>query len=161
MTAQQFPGLVAGREVVVVRIENTFDVANPAQVSYTLVEGYNASALSPAPTGANPDANMARWCLLRPDWVNGTTPPAALCGDPTILFPGVSQNTTSFVRQGFGFPVTFAGPYYVLVSRAIIGSPTSGSPKQAFAAIRTDGGMPGVAAEMQDWYPEDSVWYTY
>ena len=161
VSAEQFPGLVAGREVVVVRIENQFDPANPAQVSWTLVEGFNATALSPPATGAAPDLDKATWCLLRPDWLKGTVPPAALCSDPSILFPGQSAQTTDFVRMGLGFFVSFPGPFHVLVSRAIHGTPAAGTPKQAFAALRTGGGLSGVAEEMQDWYPHDSVWYTY
>ncbi len=159
VSAEQFPGLVAGREVVVVRVENEFDPTSPAQVSWTLVEGFNTAALSPPSAG--PDSDKVKWCLLRPDWVTGTTPPTALCADPGIQFPGLSEQTTEFVRMGLGFHVTFPGPFHVLVSRAVNGAPAAGTPKQAFAAVRTGGGLSGVAEEMQDWYPNDSVWYTY
>lgn len=151
VTAQQFPGLVAGREVAVVRVEVQLDVAGPAQVDFTLVDGYNAAAL-------NADA---KWCLLTPGWVDGTTPPTDLCNNASILFPGVPAGAGSVVRVGMGFYPTFPGPFYVLVSRGTIGSVSAGTAKQGFAALRTGGGLSGSVEELQDWYPNDSVWYNY
>ncbi|MEO8011477.1 MAG: hypothetical protein ABI650_07530, partial [Dokdonella sp.] len=78
VTAQQFPGLVAGKEVAVIRVETQFDMTSPTPVSWAVVDAYNASALG----------SQATWCLLTPAWVDGTTPPANLCADPSILFPG-------------------------------------------------------------------------
>lgn len=151
VTAQQFPGLVAGREVSVVRVEVQLDAAGPAQVDFTVVDGYNAAAL-------NADA---KWCLLTPAWVDGTTPPTDLCNNASILFPGVPAQAGSVVRTAMGFYPTFAGPFYVLVSRGIVGVASAGTAKQGFAALRTGGGLSGVAEELQDWYPNDSVWYNY
>ncbi len=151
VTAQQFPGLVAGKEVAVVRVETQFDSTTPTAVSWGIYDAYNASALG----------SEATWCLLTPTWTDGTTPPANLCANSAILFPGTSQNVTPIVSQGLGFFPTFPGPFYILVSRDTVGSASAGSAKQGFAALRIDGGLSGVADELQDWYPNDSVWYTY
>lgn len=160
VTAQTFSGF-AGRAVSVVKVEMQFDTTQPANTEWTLVDAYNTEALSPVATGANPDSDKATWCLLKPDWVGGTTPPAALCDDASIRFPGLVKETGGFVSRNMGFQTTFAGPFYVLVSRLTNGTATAGTPVQGFAALRTGGGMTGVAEEMQDWYTDDSVWYNY
>ena len=130
-----------------------FDPSAPASTDWTLVDAYNTSAMSPSI-----DAN---WCLLKTTWVEGTTPPTALCDDSSIIFPGQSKETGPFVRRAIGFQVVAPGPYYVLVSRTAIGTATAGTPKQGFAALLTGGGMAHVAEEVQDWYSADSVCYNY
>lgn len=161
VVAQQFPGLVAGREVAVVRVEVQMDATTPSAVDVVLVDAFNANALSPPSSGANPTSDKVSWCLLRHDWVDGTTPPAALCSDASILFPGVSAQTGEFVRQGMGFYPTFPGPFHVLVSREAHGVAAAGTPKQAFAVLHAGGGLSGAGEDLQDWYTSDSVWYTY
>ncbi len=159
VTAAVIPGF-PGKSVSVVKVAMELDATNPTQTSIVLVDGYNSAALSPV-TG--PGSDQATWCLLTPAWVEGTTPPANLCDDAGILFPGVAKGTGAFVRQSMGFQASPPGPWYVLVYRDInsAGSPTSGSPIQGFAAIRTGGGLVGVPEESQDWYTDDSVWYNY
>jgi len=149
VVAQQFTGF-AGLEVSIARVEMQFDLIQPASADWLVVDGFNSAAL----------ADSVTWCLLRPDWVDGSAPPSNLCDDASILFPGVPKSTGSFVRQGLGIFPGFPA-LYVLAYRTVIGAPTAGTAKQAFAALRIGGGMPGVAEERQDWYPNDSVWYTY
>lgn len=142
-----------GKAVSVVSVEMQFDPSQPAAAVWTLIDGFNTSALS-----ASTDAN---WCLLRADWVGGSVPPAGLCDDNSILFPGFFKETGPYVHRTLTFPAGSPGPFYVLVYRDIVGSAATGTPEQGFAAIRTGGGMAGVAEEMQDWYSDDSVWYVY
>lgn len=150
VTAQQFTGF-AGRAVSIVRLEAQLDPTAPAQVDAALVEGYNATAL-----GAT-----ATWCLLRPDWVSGTVPPATLCDDSSAVYPGLSKQTGEFARQGVGFYPSFAGPFHVLVYRDAVGTASNNVPKQGFAIVRLRAGLAGAPEEMQDWYTHDSVWYSY
>ncbi len=150
VTAQSFTGF-AGREVAVVRLEAQLDATTPSRVDAMLVEGYNAKALG----------SSATWCLLRPDWVDGTAPPATLCDDTSIVYPGLSKQTGEFARVGVGFYPSFAGPFHVLVYRQATGTPSAGVAKQGFAILRLQEGLAGVPEEMQDWYPHDSVWYSY
>ncbi|MGB0133636.1 hypothetical protein [Dokdonella sp.] len=152
VSGESFPGF-PGKAVTVVSVEMQFDASQPAAAAWTLIDGFNTSALS---TGTD-----ASWCLLRADWVAGSTPPAGLCDDVGILFPGFFKETGPYVQRVLTFPVGTPGPFYVLVYRDVIGSATAGTPQQGFAAIRTSGGMAVAAEEMQDWYSDDSVWYVY
>ncbi|MGB0135381.1 hypothetical protein [Dokdonella sp.] len=152
VSGESFAGF-SGKAVTVVSVEMQFDPTTPAGAGWTLVDGFNTSALS-----AITDAN---WCLLRSDWVGGSVPPAGLCDDNSILFPGFFKETGPFVYQPLVFPSGSPGPFYVLVYRDVAGSPTAGTPAQGFAAVRTSGGMAGVSEESQDWYSDDSVWYVY
>lgn len=152
VSGESFPGFT-GKAVTVVSVGMQFDPSTPAAASWTLIDGYNSNALS-----SHSDAN---WCLLRSDWVAGSVPPAGLCDDPSILFPGFFKETGPFVYRTLTFPVGNPGPFYVLVYRDVAGVPTAGTPAQGFAAVRTAGGMAGVPEESQDWYSDDSVWYLY
>ncbi|MCB1570829.1 MAG: hypothetical protein KDI72_07280 [Xanthomonadales bacterium] len=152
VVAESFGGFT-GKSVSVVRLEMQFDASVPANTDWTLVDAYNTSALS--------SLVDAEWCLLRSDWVDGTPPPANLCNDAAILMPGFGPESGPFVRRSVSFTSVAPGPFYVLVSRSTSGTPTVGTPIQGFAALRTGGGMPGVADELQDWFAEDSVWYNY
>lgn len=153
VVAEQFAGF-AGKAVSVVRVEMQFDGVLPASTEWTLVDAINTSALS--------SRNDATWCLLRADWVEGTTPPSQLCNDAAILMPGFGPENGRFVNRALGFSVVTPGPYYVLVARPLADeTPTAGTAIQGFAALRTAGGMIGVGDELQDWYPNDSVWYNY
>ncbi|MEZ5461043.1 hypothetical protein [Dokdonella sp.] len=152
VTGEAFPGFT-GKAVTVVSVEMQFDPSSPAAAGWTLVDGFNTQALS-----ASFDAN---WCLLRSDWVPGSVPPAGLCDDTSILFPGFFKETGPYVYQPLVFPISSTGPFQVLVYRDVVGSPAAGTPAQGFAAIRTSGGMAGVPEEVQDWYSDDSVWYVY
>ncbi|WP_139225000.1 hypothetical protein [Dokdonella immobilis] len=152
VVAQSFGGF-AGKSVSVVRLEMQFDGSVPANTEWTLVDAYNSSALS--------STSDAEWCLLRADWVDGTPPPANLCNDVAILMPGFFPESGPFVRRSIPFTTLAPGPYYVLVSRSVRGTAAGGTPIQGFAALRTAGGMPGVADELQDWFADDSVWYNY
>ena len=152
VVAEMFGGF-ASKTVSVVRVEMQFDVI-PVATEWTLVDAVNTSALA-----ARTDAE---WCLLRADWVEGTTPPSQLCNDASILMPGFGAQSGPFVNRSLGFSVLAPGPYYVLVARTnASGTPTAGTAIQGFAALRTNGGMIGVADELQDWYPNDSVWYNF
>ena len=152
VSGESFGGF-SGKAVTVVSVEMQFDPTTPAAASWTLVDGFNTSALS-ALTNAN-------WCLLRSDWVAGSVPPADLCDNSGILFPGFFKETGPYVNRTLVFPINNPGPSYVLVYRDVVGTPTAGTPAQGFAAIRTAGGMAGAPEEMQDWYSDDSVWYVY
>jgi hypothetical protein len=152
VVAETFPGF-SGKSVNVIRLEMQFDANAPANTDWTLVDAYNTSALS--------SLVDADWCLLRADWVEGTVPPTNLCNDAAILMPGFAPESGPFVRRSVSFTTGASGPFYVLVSRTTSGSPTVGTPIQGFAALRTAGGMLGVADELQDWYADDSVWYNY
>jgi hypothetical protein len=153
VVAEQFGGF-AGKSVSVVRVEMQFDGVLPASTEWTLVDAINTSALS--------SRTDATWCLLRADWVEGTTPPSQLCNDAAILMPGFGPESGRFVNRALGFSVVTPGPYYVLVERTLAEeTPTAGTAIQGFAALRTAGGMVGVADELQDWYPNDSVWYNF
>lgn len=152
VSGESFAGF-AGKAVTVVSVEMQFDPSAPAAASWTLIDGFNTEALSVA-TNAN-------WCLLRSDWVAGSVPPAGLCDDPGILFPGFFKETGPFVNRTLVYPIGNPGPFHVLVYRDVVGSPFPGTPEQGFAAIRSAGGMAGAPAEMQDWYGDDSVWYVY
>jgi hypothetical protein len=149
--AEVFPGF-AGLAVSVVKVDTQFDLSSPATVVWTLVDGFNASALSPTI-----DAN---WCGLPLAWIEGTTPPPQLCDDAVLVNAGVIKETGPFVRHQFS-AIAASVPHYVLVYRTVVGTATSGTPSQGFAALRTGGGMVGVAEESQDWFSNDSVWYNY
>lgn len=151
VTAQKFAGF-SGLAVSVVKVATAFDPGQPAAAVWTLVDGYNVSALS-----ASLDAT---WCGLGTTWIEGTTPPQDLCDDSLLALAGVVKETGPFVRHAINAP-SGSTPYYVLVYRPVIGAATSGTPAQGFAALRTGGGMPGVAEEAQDWFVDDSVWYNY
>jgi hypothetical protein len=159
VTAQAFPGF-PGKLVSVVKVEMQLDATNPSQTGVVLVDAYNSAALSPA-TGTN--SEKATWCLLRPDWIEGTVPPANLCDDASIHFPGTGKDMGAFVSRAMGFQANPPGPWYVLVSRELNGAgvATAGTPVQGFAALRISGGLVGVPEESQDWYTDDSVWYQY
>lgn len=150
--AENFAGFT-GRVVSVVRVEMAFDGTSPADAEWTLLDGINTSALSVLVD--------AEWCLLRSDWVEGTTPPVNLCLDSTIIRPGFTRQTGEFVRQPVAFTVANPGPQYVLVSRQVSGAPAAGEAIQGFAALLTAGGMAGQPEEMQDWFADDSVWFNY
>jgi hypothetical protein len=149
--AQVFPGF-AGLAVSVVKVDTQFDPSSPASVIWTLVDGFNTSALD--------SAGNASWCGLPLAWVEGTTPPPQLCDDSVLTTAGVVKETGPFVRHlvSATFPSV---PHYVLVYRSVVGTATSGTPSQGFAALRTGGGMVGVSEESQDWFTNDSVWYNY
>ncbi|MBL0162906.1 MAG: hypothetical protein IPP82_04415 [Xanthomonadales bacterium] len=149
VNAQTFGGF-AGQAVSVVKIDTQFDPTAPTGVVWTLVDGFNTSALS-ALAGAT-------WCGLGTLWVEGTSPPPQLCDD--AILAGVIKESGQFVRHQFSALPGFTA-YYVLVYRPVVGSATAGTPRQGFAALRTGGGMVGVAEESQDWFTDDSVWYTY
>ena len=151
VSAQSFGGF-GGISVSVVKIDTQFDVAQPAATVWTLVDGFNASALS-----SFVDAN---WCGLPALWIEGTTPPPQLCDDSVLALGGVVKETGPFVRHQFSAAVG-SGPHYVLVYRTVIGTATSGTPSQGFAALRTGGGITGAPEELQDWFTDDSVWYNY
>lgn len=151
VNAQMFAGF-SGLAVSVVKVETAFDPAQPADAVWTLVDGYNSSALS-----ASLDAT---WCGLGTTWIEGTTPPPNLCDDSVLALAGVVKETGPYVRHSITAP-SGSTPYYVLVYRPVVGTATSGTPAQGFAALRTGGGMPGVAEESQDWFADDSVWYNY
>ncbi|MEP6882840.1 MAG: hypothetical protein ABI866_12655, partial [Dokdonella sp.] len=102
----------------------------------------------------------ANWCGLPDLWVEGTPPPPQLCDDTVLALAGVVKETGEFVRHQYSAGVG-TGPHYVLVYRPVVGAATSGTPMQGFAALRTGGGMVGVAEESQDWFTDDSVWYNY
>ncbi len=160
VVAKQFPDHASGREVSLVRVEvqQRADAGVLRSVDLVLVDAFNGSAL----TG---DVN---WCLLNPyagvDYDGSWQPPADLCTSAP-LFPGTTQRDGYFVSQGMGFTQVFHPAIHVLVSRAIRSNPepTAGQPKQAFAVLRLNrvGDFPGVTEDMQDWYLNDSVWYTY
>lgn len=153
VVAETFGGF-AGKTVSVVRVEMQFDGILPASTEWTLIDAFNTAALS--------TRNDANWCLLRGDWVEGTTPPPLLCNDATVLMPGFGPESGPFVERPLGFSVVTPGPYYVLVAREnATSTPSAGAAIQGFAALRTAGGMVGVADELQDWYADDSVWYNY
>lgn len=147
--ADTFTGF-SGLSVSVVKVDTQFDFVNGAGVVWTLVDGFNTSALSPVAD--------ATWCGLGTLWVEGATPPPQLCDDSLLV--GVVKQNGPFVRQLITAPLG-STPYYVLVYRPIVGVATAGSPKQGFAALRTGGGIVGLAEESQDWYTDDSVWYNY
>jgi hypothetical protein len=149
--AQVFPGF-AGLSVSVVKVETQFDASSPASVVWTLVDGFNTSALS-----ASVDAN---WCGLPDAWIEGTSPPPQLCDDSVLVLAGVVKQTGPFVRHQFSASVG-STPHYVLVYRSVVGAATSGTPYQGFAALRTGGGLLSVAEESQDWFTNDSVFYNY
>jgi hypothetical protein len=151
VNAQIFPWF-AGKSVSVVKVDTQFDATAPATTVWTLVDGINTAALS-----ASVDAN---WCGLPALWVEGTPPPPQLCDDSVLALAGVVKETGAFVRHQFSAAVG-SGPHYVLVYRNVVGAATSGTPMQGFAALRTGGGMVGVAEESQDWFTDDSVWYNY
>lgn len=152
VSGESFPGF-SGKAVTVVSVEMEFDPTAPAGAVWTLVDGFNTSALS-ALTNAN-------WCLLRADWVAGSVPPADLCDNSGILAPGFFKETGPYVNRTLVYSVSSTNPFYVLVYRDVVGTPTAGTPAQGFAAIRTSGGMAAAPEEMQDWYSDDSVWYVY
>lgn len=149
VSAQTF-GIFAPSAVSVVKIDTQFDAAAPASVVWTLVDGYNTAALS--------SHTDAIWCALPLTWIEGTPPPPLLCDDPLLL--GAVKEVGPFVRHQFS---ALAGslPHYVLTYRPIAGTATAGTPTQAFAALRTGGGLVGVAEESQDSFTDDSVWYNY
>ena len=151
VNAQVFLGF-AGKSVSVVKVDTQFDAAAPATTVWTVVDGINTAALS-----SSVDAN---WCGLPALWVEGTPPPPQLCDDSVLALAGVVKETGPFVRHQFSASVG-SGPHYVLVYRNVVGTATSGTPTQGFAALRTGGGMVGVAEESQDWFADDSVWYNY
>ena len=151
VTAQTFSGF-GNQAVSVVKVETAFDPGQPADTIWTLVDGFNTSALS---TLAD-----ATWCGLGTSWVEGTPPPQDLCDDAGLAVAGVVKETGPFVRHAIS-AVSGSTPYFVLVYRTIVGAPTSGTPAQGFAALRTGGGMPGVPEESQDWFADDSVWYNF
>lgn len=151
VTAQVF-GAFTTKSVSVVKIQTQFDPTNSAGVVWTLVDGFNTSALSAI--------GEATWCGLGTSWVEGTTPPPQLCDDPLLTLSGIVKVTGQFVRHQFAaMPGSTA--YYVLAYRDKAGSATAGTPIQGYAAIRTGGGMVGVSEEVQDWFADDSVWYNY
>ena len=156
VSAQVFGGF-SGLSVSVVKVDTQFDATQPTAVTWTLVDAFNSQALSP--TGDD----MATWCRLRANWNESTdAPTAALCDEPNVIFAGESKHVDAFVRQAVFFAQdTSPGPYYVLVSRVVNGTATSGTPAQGFAVLRTGGGMVGVAEEAQDSFTDDSVWYNY
>ncbi|HET9033907.1 MAG TPA: hypothetical protein VFN25_13515 [Dokdonella sp.] len=149
VNAELFSGF-SGLSVSVVKIDTQFDFSNPAGVVWTLVDGFNTSALSPLAD--------ATWCGLGTLWIEHTTPPPQLCDD--ALLSGTIKESGAFVRHQFSAPASSL-PYYVLVYRPVVGVASAGTPIQGFAALRTGGGMVGVAEESQDWYTDDSVWYNY
>jgi hypothetical protein len=149
--AEVFAGF-SGLAVSVVKLDTQFDPSSPATVVWTLVDGFNTSALS--------SANDANWCGLPPAWIEGTTPPPQLCDDAVLVTAGVIKETGPFVRHQFSATVATA-THYVLVYRSVVGTATSGTPYQGFAALRTGGGIVGVAEESQDWFSDDSVFYNY
>ncbi len=151
VTAQVF-GEFATKSVSVVKIQTQFDPTNPAGVVWTLVDGFNISALSAI--------GDATWCGLGTSWVEGTIPPPQLCDDPLLTLSGIVKASGQFVRHQFA-AMPGAGAYYVLAYRDKAGSATAGTPIQGFAALRTGGGMVGVSEEAQDWFADDSVWYNY
>ncbi|MFA7320334.1 MAG: hypothetical protein WC000_02595 [Dokdonella sp.] len=151
VSAQTFAGF-AGQAVSVVKIETQFDPTTPVGVVWTLVDGFNTSALSAL--------GGATWCGLGTSWVEGTTPPPLLCDDPLLTLSGIVKASGQFVRHQFA-ALPGAGAYYVLVYRGKVGTATAGTPIQGFAALRTGGGMVGVSEEAQDWFADDSVWYNY
>ena len=81
-----------------------------------------------------------------------------MCDD--AILAGVIKDTGQFVRHQIS-ALAGSSAYYVLVYRPVVGTATSGTPSQGFAALRTGGGMVGVAEESQDWFTDDSVWYNY
>ena len=149
VSAQTF-SVFPSRSVSVVKIDTQFDVTAPAGVVWTLVDGFNTSALS--------SLSDATWCGLGTTWVEGTTPPPDLCDD--AILAGAIKQTGPFVRHQFS-ALANSTAYYVLVYRPVVGTATPGTPTQGFAALRTGGGMVGVAEESQDWFTDDSVWYNY
>ena len=152
VSAQMF-GVVSGQAVSVVKIETQFDPTAPASVGWTLLDGFNTSAFSVLAD--------ATWCGLPDPWIEGTPPPPDLCDDATLVQAGVVKQIGTFVRHSFN-AVVGSAPHYVLAYRPLAaGTPTSGTPSQGFAAVRTSGGMVGVAEETQDWFTDDSVWYNY
>jgi len=157
VVAKQFPGHASGREVSLVRVEvqKAVGAASLRSVDVMLVDAYNNSVLS----------GTVEWCLLDPlsgtDYDDNWVPPAGLCA-AVPLFPNTGVQTSQFVRQGLGFTNGFHAPAHVLVSRSVRGTSSAGQPRQAFAALRLDLAVSfGVTEEMQDWYLDDSVWYTY
>ena len=94
VVAETFGGF-AGKLVSVVRLEMEFDASQPANTDWTLVDAINTSALS-----SREDAD---WCLLRADWIDGTTPPANLCNDAAVLMPGFGPESGPFVRRSVSF----------------------------------------------------------
>lgn len=149
VSAEPFTGF-SSLAVSVVKVDTQFDLAAPAGVVWTLVDGFNTSALS--------SLADATWCGLGTTWVEGTMPPPQLCDD--AILAGAIKETGSFVRHQFS-ALAGSSAYYVLVYRPVVGTATAGTPKQGFAALRTGGGMVGVAEESQDWFTDDSVWYNY
>lgn len=149
VNAEVFGGF-SNLSVSVVKVNTQFDFSNPAGVVWTLVDGFNTSALS-----AVADAT---WCGLGTLWIEHTTPPPMLCDD--ALLSGTIKQNGAFVRHQFSAPASSL-PYYILVYRPVVGAATSGTPIQGFAALRTGGGLVGAAEESQDWYTDDSVWYNY
>ena len=149
VSAQTFTGFPS-LAVSVVKIDTQFDPTAPAGVVWTLVDGFNTSALS--------SLGGATWCGLGTTWVEGTSPPPQLCDD--AILAGVIKDTGQFVRHQIS-ALAGSSAYYVLVYRPVVGTATSGTPSQGFAALRTGGGMVGVAEESQDWFTDDSVWYNY
>lgn len=151
VSAQTFGGF-GGISVSVVKLDTQFDLAQPAATVWTLVDGFNTSALS-----VFADAN---WCGLPVSWIEGSIPPPQLCDDSVLALAGVVKETGPFVRHQFTAAIGSA-PHYVLVYRTTVGSATSGTPSQGFAALRTGGGISGAPEELQDWFADDSVWYNY
>ncbi len=149
VSAQTFSGF-SSLAVSVVKVDTQFDVTSPTGVVWTLVDGFNTSALS--------SLADATWCGLGTTWVEGTTPPPQLCDD--AILAGAIKETGQFVRHQFS-ALANSTAYYVLVYRPVVGAATVGTPTQGFAALRTGGGMVGVAEESQDWFTDDSVWYNY
>ncbi len=149
VSAQTFGGFPS-LAVSVVKIDTQFDLTSPTGVVWTLIDGFNTSALS--------SLADATWCGLGTTWVEGTTPPPQLCDD--AILAGVIKETGQFVHHQFS-ALAGSSPYYVLAYRPVVGSATAGTPIQGFAALRTGGGMVGVAEESQDWFTDDSVWYNY
>lgn len=149
VSAQTFSGFGA-LAVSVVKVDTQFNVSAPAGVVWTLVDGFNTAALS-----ANANAT---WCALPLSWVEGTSPPPQLCDD--AILAGTIKEVGPFVRHQFS-ALAGSTAHYVLAYRSVVGSATSGTPTQGFAALRTGGGMVGVAEESQDWFTDDSVWYNY
>ncbi len=151
VTGQTFAGF-SGQSVSVIKIATQFDFSAPAPTTWTLVDAINTGALSGS-------AN-ANWCGLPAVWVEGTPPPVQLCDDPALAVAGVVKETGLFVRHQYNAAVG-SSPHYVLVYRPVVGTATSGTPKQGFAALLTGGGMSGESEESQDWFTDDSVWYNY
>lgn len=153
VVARQFPGHASGREVALVRVEVQMatgaSTLRPVDVS--LLDAFNGEAL----------ANTTTWCLLSDIDYDTWQPTTDLCRGAPVR-PGTSPQSGGFVRQDLSF-ANGDPPAYVLVSRArTAGTPTAGQPIQAFAVLRKDTTFnPGVTEYMQDWYLDDSVWYSY